>query len=489
LKSKSSKTSKSYKSFKSSKYEVLIPLLTILSDAIAIFAAFELSYYIRFFTDFQIIFPVTKGIPDIYGYNIFAVMVIPIWIIIFQTRKMYRLKRSVFVMDELFIITKCISIGILIAMSLIFIIKAEFPYSRLVFFLIWVNSIILITIGRYFLLKFEKNLYNKSIGVINVSVLGNNEMAEKIYNKFTVDKFAGFNVKGYFSLSDEIFASEKNCLKDKNHLGNYKLIPEKIKELELDKILISLPSADHETLYNLFKICEGINIEFMYAPDFIDTMTSRLRVEEVDGIPFMKLKSMPMNVWNRLSKRMFDLIVSLILLILLSPIMIIIALLVKITSKGPLFYKQERVGLDGQKFSMLKFRSMKVNSEVQGPQMTIRDDNRYTLIGRNLRRFSLDELPQFINVLIGNMSIVGPRPEREFFINTMKDSIQRYLERHRVKCGITGWAQVNGLRGTDTSLQTRIDYDIYYIENWSIAFDIKIILKTIKEVLFSKEAF
>ncbi|MCY7362705.1 MAG: undecaprenyl-phosphate glucose phosphotransferase [Ignavibacteria bacterium] len=489
MKSKSSKTSKSYKSFKSSKYEVLIPLLTILSDAIAIFAAFELSYYIRFFTDFQIIFPVTKGIPDIYGYNIFAVLVIPIWIIIFQTRKMYRLKRSVFVMDELFIITKCISIGILIAMSLIFIIKAEFPYSRLVFFLIWVNSIILITIGRYFLLKFEKNLYNKSIGVINVSVLGNNEMAEKIYNKFTVDKFAGFNVKGYFSLSDEIFASEKNCLKDKNHLGNYKLIPEKIKELELDKILISLPSADHEILYNLFKICEGINIEFMYAPDFIDTMTSRLRVEEVDGIPFMKLKSMPMNVWNRLSKRMFDLIVSLILLILLSPIMIIIALLVKVTSKGPLFYKQERVGLDGQKFSMLKFRSMKVNSEVQGPQMTIRDDNRYTLIGRNLRRFSLDELPQFINVLIGNMSIVGPRPEREFFINTMKDSIQRYLERHRVKCGITGWAQVNGLRGTDTSLQTRIDYDIYYIENWSIAFDIKIILKTIKEVLFSKEAF
>ena len=169
--------------------------------------------------------------------------------------------------------------------------------------------------------------------------------------------------------------------------------------------------------------------------------------------------------------------------------MLLIAVLVKITSHGPLFYKQERVGLDGQKFLMLKFRSMKVDAEQQGPQMTTRDDDRYTPLGKSLRKYSLDELPQFINVLIGNMSIVGPRPEREFFINTMKDSIQKYLERHRVKCGITGWAQVNGLRGTDTSLQTRIDYDIYYIENWSIAFDIKIIFKTIKEVLFSKEAF
>lgn len=227
----------------------------------------------------------------------------------------------------------------------------------------------------------------------------------------------------------------------------------------------------------------------MYAPDFIDLMTSRLKVEEVDGIPFMKLKSVPMNVWNRFLKRVFDLIVSSAMLLILSPVMILISLLVKLTSHGPLFYKQERVGLDGQKFMMLKFRSMKTDAEVSGPQMTTRDDRRYTPFGKFLRKYSLDELPQFINVLIGNMSIVGPRPEREFFINTMKDSIQRYLERHRVKCGITGWAQVNGLRGTDTSMQTRIDYDIYYIENWSIAFDIKIIFKTIKEVLFSKEAF
>ncbi|MBK7253784.1 MAG: exopolysaccharide biosynthesis polyprenyl glycosylphosphotransferase [Ignavibacteria bacterium] len=389
---------------KSSVTEILIPLLTVLSDAAAIFAAFELSYYIRFFSSFQNIIPATKGIPDIYGYNIFALMVIPIWLIIFQARKLYRLKRTVFILDELFAIIKCVSIGILFAMSLVFILKGDFPYSRLVFLLIWINSVLLITIGRYLILKLEKNLYNKNIGVNTVAIVGSNEMAEKIYDKFSADKFAGFNVIGYFSVKDDTGAGKTDLLKGRNYLGNYNLIPEKIKELGLEKILISLPSQEHEILYDLFKICEGINIEFMYAPDFVDMMTSRLRIEEVNGIPFIKLKSFPMNVWNRMIKRTFDLVVSSFLLLILSPVMIFISVLVKITSHGPLFYKQERVGLDGQKFLMLKFRSMKVDAEQQGPQMTTRDDDRYTPLGKSLRKYSLDELPQFINVLIGNMS-------------------------------------------------------------------------------------
>lgn len=370
-------------------------------------------------------------------------------------------------------------------MGLVFILKGDFPYSRLVFFLIWLFSIIIITIGRYFLLKIEKNLYNNNKGVSNVAILGTNLMANKIYENFSRDKFTGYNITGYFSYGENTTGE----MKDKIHHGDYTVIPDMLQKLNLDKIFISIPSTEHDILYNLFKICEGKNIEFMYAPDFIDIMTSRLRIEEIDGIPFMKLKSLPMNVWNRFTKRTFDIVVSFLALFFLSPIMILLSILVKITSKGPLFYNQERVGLDGQKFIMLKFRSMKIDAEKQGPQMTTRGDDRYTPIGKMLRKYSLDELPQFYNVLIGNMSIVGPRPEREFFINSMKHSIRRYLERHRVKGGMTGWAQVSGLRGTDSSMQTRIDYDIYYIENWSIAFDIKIIFKTIKEVLFSKEAF
>ncbi|HMQ67667.1 MAG TPA: undecaprenyl-phosphate glucose phosphotransferase [Ignavibacteria bacterium] len=471
---------------KTTKTEVILPLITILVDAISIFCAFLFSYWLRFsFEPFKKFFPVTKGIPDLSGYLEFAAIVIPLWLIIFQSRKLYRLKRCVFIFDELFAIIKCVSIGILFAMAMVFILKGDFPYSRLVFLLVWISSILFITSGRYFTLKLEKNLYNRKVGVNTVAIFGTNEMAKRIYEKFSVDKFAGFNVIGYFSRND----TDENYLEGKQFIGNYKTIPDKIKELGIEKILISLPSDSHETLLDLFKICEGINIEFMYAPDFVDLMTSRLRVEEVDGIPFMKLKTVPMNIWNRFLKRTFDIVVSFFILILLAPIMVVIGILVKLTSKGPLFYEQERVGLDGQKFMMLKFRSMLVDAEQSGPQMASRNDDRYTPIGKTLRKFSLDELPQFLNVLAGHMSIVGPRPEREFFINSMKETIHRYLERHRVKCGITGWAQVNGARGTDSSMQTRIDYDIYYIENWSIALDIKIIFKTIKEVFFSKEAF
>jgi Undecaprenyl-phosphate glucose phosphotransferase len=470
---------------RSSFLEVLIPVLTILSDSVAILSSFLLSYWIRFYSPFQDIVEVTKGIPPLSGYIQFALIIIPIWILIFQSRKMYRLKRSVFVLDELFIIIKCITIGIIFAMAMIFIIDIDFPYSRVAFAMIWITSIILITTGRYFTLKLEKNFYNKKIGLSKVAIFGTNEMAQKIYDKFSRDKFAGYDIAGYFSYNN----NEPNYLEDKVHLGDYKDIPDIIKEHKIEKILIALPSSQHDILYDLFKLCEGINVEFMLAPDFVELLTSRLRVEEVDGIPFMKLKSLPMNVWNRFSKRVFDILLSISFLLLISPLMILIAILIKLTSKGPLFYKQERVGLDGKKFMILKFRSMKIDAESSGPRMTTVDDNRYTSIGKFLRRFSLDELPQFINVLKGDMSIVGPRPEREYFINIMKHSVKKYLERHRVKCGITGWAQVNGLRGTNTPIQTRIDYDIYYIENWSIAFDIKIIFKTLKEVFFSKDAF
>jgi len=468
---------------KSSKVEVLIPLLTIFCDALSIFGAFLLSYWLRFLSPFVNVLGGESQPPPVMGYLAFSLFTIPFAIFIFQQRKMYRIKRNVFIFDEFFIIVKYVSIYIVFCMSLIFFYR-DFPYSRMVFGLIWLTAIILMTFFRYILMKYEKNLYNKNIGVVNVAVFGMNEMALKIYDQFSKDKYVGYNVIGYFS-----YESNEDFLKDKNHLGHYSQIPEIIKSKHIEKILITLPSNEHKLLEELIKICEGINVEFMLAPDFIEMITSSLRIEEVNGIPFMKLKSLPMNIWNRLVKRVFDIVVSVLFLLVISPVMLAISIIVKLSSKGPLFYKQERVSIDGKKFDMLKFRSMKVDAEKSGPQMTTIDDDRYTSIGKFLRRYSLDELPQFINVVKGEMSIVGPRPEREHFIRTMKDSINKYLERHRVKSGITGWAQVNGLRGTDTPLQTRIEYDIYYIENWSLVFDIKIIVKTLKEMFFSKTAF
>lgn len=346
-------------------------------------------------------------------------------------------------------------------------------------------AIFLITVFRYLVLKLEKTLYNNKVGVKNVAIVGVNDLSKKIFEKLNQDTFTGLNVIGYFNKSE----NTSEVIPELDYFGNYNSIPAMIKRNKIDTLIVSIKTSEHQDIYELIKLCEGINVEFMFAPDYFNILTSKLRVEEIDGIPFMKLKSVPLNIWKRIVKRTFDIVTSLILLIIFSPVMISIAILIKLTSPGPVFYRQERVGLDGEKFRMIKFRSMKIDAEKDGPKFAAKDDDRHTSIGRTLRKYSLDELPQFLNVLFGDMSMVGPRPEREYFINQLKDEVNNFLERHRVKAGVTGWAQVNGLRGSQTSYHTRIEYDIYYIENWSLAFDIKIIFKTFKEMLFSKEAF
>lgn len=464
------------------KVEIILPLLTILFDALSIFFAYLASYYVRFFSSFQNIFPITEGIPELSSYIYFYFSTVPIWIIVFQINKLYRLNRNVFIFDEFVPIVKCVTISIIVSIGILFFFRG-YSYSRLVFVLIWITSIVFITFSRYIMLKLEKTLYNKKIATKDVALVGSNEIAQQIFERFKKNTYVGFNVVGYFTKDG------RKCFKDDmTLLGDYSAIPKFIKSRGLQKLILCFNKEENEDLYNIFKLCEGINIELMMYPQFMDLVTSKLKIEHYDGIPFMKLKSVPMNVWNRIIKRIFDIVFSLLFLIITFPLFLIIAIIIKLTSEGPVFYVQERVGMDGKKFMIYKFRSMIVDAEKNGPAFATPDDNRYTKIGKFIRKYSIDELPQFINVLKGDMSVVGPRPEREYFINQMKDSIVRYLERHRVKCGITGWAQVNGYRGSSTSMQTRIDYDIYYIENWTLAFDIKIILKTLKEAFFSKSA-
>ena len=470
---------------KSSKIELFVPLSTILLDIISILAAFLAAFYFRFYTTFTNIVSVEKGFPEFSWYFYFALFTMPVWIITLLNFKMYKLRRNVFIGDEFVQIVKCVSISILLSIGIIFFFR-DYPYSRIVFILVWLLAIVFITLGRYLMLKVEKTFYNKNIGLKNVAIVGTTEMADSIYKTFSKDKFTGFQIAGFFaaSLPDDEFS------KGKNFLGYFASIPQKIKELRIQNLLFCLPPEQNDNLYKIIKKCEGINVEFMLVPDFMELISSRLKITEIDGIPLMIIKSFPLNIWDRIVKRLFDIFTSLLILTLISPICTVLALLVKFTSRGPVFYKQERVSIDGGKFNMLKFRSMRTDAEADGtPMFALKDDNRYSPIGLLLRKYSLDELPQFLNVLKGDMSIVGPRPEREYFINIMKDSVSKYLERHRVKCGITGWAQVNGLRGSASSMQTRIEYDIYYIENWSLVFDIKIILKTLKEMFFSKSAF
>lgn len=472
---------------KSQRIEFLIPLLNIFSDSIAVFGSFIISYYIRFhFPPFISLFPFMGEIPPLKGYLILALFVLPVWLLIFQSRKLFRPKRIVFIFDEFFLIGRLVTFGIIFSFGFVFFYRI-FPYSRVVFILVWIISIFLITIGRYIVLKYEKNLYNKGKGLNDTLIVGNTQTAFDILKKFSEHKYAGFNIIGYIEDGN---SSTGGFLPENLKLGTYTDIVELVQKMNIETVIVTIPSAQHDKLFELMKACEGENVEFLMAPDFLEVITSSVRVQEIDGVPFLKIKSIPMNIWNRILKRGFDVAFASFIMLLSSPLFILLSILVKITSKGRVFYKQERLSMTGKKFEMVKFRSMVADAEKNtGAVYVTKGDQRYTPVGAFLRKFSLDELPQFINVLKGDMSIVGPRPEREYFINLFKGRIPKYLERHRIKCGITGWAQVNGLRGSDSSLEKRIEYDIYYIEHWSIIFDLKIIIKTIKEMFFSKAAF
>jgi exopolysaccharide biosynthesis polyprenyl glycosylphosphotransferase len=465
--------------------DLLIPLLTIFSDVIAFETAFLLSYWLRFFSPLTQYFEITLGVPPIDTYIIASVIFIPIFLLVFRSRKLYGSRRHNHLSDEYFVLVRLITIGMMMMMSATFFYR-NFSFSRGVFILLWLSSILTVTLGRFLIIEFEQWLYRRRKELKSIVIIGKNSTAEHIFLLFTKNFSLGYEVLGYYS--DEP-ADQSSSLNHCRYLGMITKLSDDIVPLRIQSAIVALSHNEQEKLIELLRNTEGKNIEFMMVPDMLELMTSRIRIQEIEGIPFLKLKDIPMTTWNRITKRAFDIVITGIGLIIALPIMIVVAIAIKLTSPGPIFYIQERVGLDGISFPLIKFRSMRIDAETSsGPVRNKKDDNRATLTGKILRRTSLDELPQLFNVLLGQMSIVGPRPERPFFVEQFKNNIPKYLERHRVKTGMTGWAQVNGLRG-DVPIEERTKYDIYYVENWSLVFDIKIILKTIRAVVFAKNAY
>jgi len=466
------------------KKDFLIPLLTVISDIITIEIAFIFSYWLRFNSFFSNLIPPSLGIPRLIDYVNSSLIVIPIWLLLFQARGMYKPRRVVSFSDEFFAIIKAIGFGLLFMMAGAFFYRG-FSYSRIVFVIIALSSVLFVTIGRYLVFRIEKHLYLKGRDLKNVLIVGTDKIAEQIARALVSNSSLGYKIIGYCSVDGR---------KNKNMspllcLGSIKSVPKVIESKDIDTVLIALREKEHILIDNLLLKCQGLNAEMMMVPDMVDMMASVLKVKYIEGIPFLGIKSPALSTWNSIIKRTFDLFLSIIILLICSPLFVLIALLIKLDSKGPVFYLQERVGINGEIFKTIKFRSMHIDAEKDtGPVWSKKNDPRVTRVGKILRRFSLDELPQFINVLKGDMSIVGPRPERLYFVEQFKKQVPRYLERHRVKTGITGWAQVNGLRG-NTSILERTKYDLYYVENWSLLFDIKIILKTIYAVIVGKNAY
>ncbi len=390
--------------------------------------------------------------------------------------------------DEMYRVSGAVTIATLMGQALTSLIRRDLPpggnYSRMLLLYAWLYSIGLIVTVRWLLHGLRKTLVRLGWGRRRIVIIGLNDIGRSIVQKILWDPTLGYEAAGMVSEHDV----ETTQIQGVPVLGTVKNLEQVLDQQDMDEIIIALPEdTDRRELLWLIAKCERWHVPIRLYPDLFQLMTDRLTITELGGLPLLSLRELSMRGWKRAAKRAMDIVGASVGLILLSPFLLMIAILIKLDSPGPVFYVQERMGLDARPFWMIKFRSMRVEASSQHG-WTVPNDPRRTRIGAWLRKYNLDELPQLINVLIGDMSLVGPRPEQPYYVEQFRRSIPRYMERHREKAGMTGWAQVNGLRG-DTSIAERTKYDLWYIENWSLLLDIKILIRTFINLFRSPNAY
>lgn len=452
--------------------ELLFSFLLIPIDAAMIIASFVLSYYFRIKAD---ILPVNSDI-TFKQYLWYVVYILPFWLIIYALSGLYRISRERNYFNDLYKIFVSNSVVILIFIVAIFFGRAFF-FSRLILILILVISVLSVFIGRIVTGEIQRYLYRYGYGVHKVIIVGKSQIARRLIREIINQKRLGMKFLGLVDNHSRKSNNEFHVLGDINELE------EIVKKHKPDELILTDFSLNRQKIVEMIQLCSDANISFKFISDVFSLVTTSANPNTLAGLPIMELKTIALDGWGRIVKRLFDIIFSAILLILLSPVFLVISLLVKITSPGPVIFKQKRVGRDGKVFNFYKFRSMyadKCDFSEKGKKWTTAKDEktRITPMGRFLRKTNLDEIPQFYNVFKGDMSFVGPRPELPTFVDKFQKDIPEYYRRHRVKSGLTGWAVVNGLKG-DTSIEERVRYDIFYIENWSFWFDLKIIIKTV----------
>jgi Undecaprenyl-phosphate glucose phosphotransferase len=450
-------------------------------DASVIGATWIVSYWIRFKIQ---LFPVTKGFPSFHRYASLTPMVMALWWITFSWLKVYQSRRMLRRTDEAHLLLRAHGAAMVFFITLTYLFS-EYRYSRGVMIYFGVLGGLLLVIFRLSLRNSLRAVRRKGFNLRYVIAVGEGAAIETLIHR--LDRFPelGLRVSG-------VVTHEGSPLKEiqgKKVLGHFKDVSRIIHEHPVDQVLISLPRSQYPDLDRVLELLRDEIIDIQLVPDIHEYVTLGCEIEDFDGLPIVNLNDSPLNGWGAIIKRATDFALSTLILILISPILALISLLVKVTSPGPIFYSQERMGLDGRTFKMLKFRSMRVDAEKStGAVWTKADDQRKTTVGSFLRATSLDELPQFWNVLTGDMALVGPRPERPVFVTQFRKEIPLYMLRHKVKAGITGWAQVNGWRG-NTSLDQRIECDLYYIRNWSYLLDLKILFMTLWKGFINKNAY
>lgn len=458
--------------------------LHVVLDAVIVAVSYMLAWYLKFASPFSDIDP-NVGVLSMSTYFQMLYIIVPGYLILYYTFNLYTPKRATVHKYEILDIFQANVVGMVLLMAGWYLI-AQIHFSRSMMAIFFVINVVFTTLGRTFIRVLLQYFRKKGYNLKYILLVGYSRAAEEYINRINSNPQWGYVMRGI--LDDSVPAG--TIYKGVKVLGTIENLLYILPENKLDEIAITLSLKDYDQLEHIVDLCEKSGVHTKFIPDYNSLFPSRPYTEDLMGLPVVNIRYVPLtNTLNWYGKRLVDIVVSLIGLIVSSPVMLIAAIGVRCTSRGPIIFKQERIGLHNKPFKMYKFRTM----EVQKPSMeqqgwTTKDDPRVTKIGKFLRRTSIDELPQLFNILKGDMSVVGPRPERPQFVEKFKEEIPRYMVKHQVRPGLTGWAQINGYRG-DTSIKRRIEYDIFYIENWTMSFDIKIMFLTLFKGFINKNAY
>ena len=430
-------------------------------DAGIIGAAYFFSWYLRFKSG---VFVQDAGVLPAKTYFSALFLIIPGYLLLYSIFQLYMPRRVKSYRKELMDIIRANGIGFMIFILVLYFIKQE-HFSRQMLCIFFFINISLEFASRYLIRTILWKMRKQGLNQKHILMIGESQMAEQYMDRLRENPKWGY----------QVFA----------HLKDEEKLERILEGNELDEVVIALRAEDYGKLERIVDVCEKAGVHTKMIPDFGNVISTRPYIEDVQGIPVIHVRRVPLNIMrNRATKRAVDLIGATVAIILFSPVMLLTVLVVALTEEGSVIYRQERVGLHNQVFYMYKFRSMIMqDEEKEKAEWSTRNDPRITPVGKLIRRTSIDELPQLFNVLKGEMSLVGPRPERPQFVQKFRDEIPRYMVKHQVRPGMTGWAQINGYRG-DTSIEKRIEYDLYYIENWTMVFDMKILILTIFKGFF-----
>jgi Undecaprenyl-phosphate glucose phosphotransferase len=468
----------------------------VLADVLCTDLAWTLAYFLRFHSGLVASYlPVTKGVPDLSRYLLLLPLISVLWPAVLYFHGLYQVKRGRSRIDEFFAILFSVLIASTLTLGATLYVRVYYryqpdvaplwEYSQGVFGLFVALDIAALNLGRSALRSYLQRRWAAGYNLKRVLIAGTGEMAERVAETLRAHRELGYRLVGL--IDDTPFSREHAGMPV---LGNFDQVMDVVAAHRVDQLYVALPLEQHGKLLKLVKSVSNECLDIKVVPDLVQYATIKAALEDLDGIPIISLNEVPLRGWNSMLKRVMDVVVGSAALLLAVPLLAATALLIKLLGgKGPILLRQERMTLDGKTFLCFKFRTMVEEAERDtGPVWTTPQDPRRTTLGVWLRRSNLDELPQLINVVRGDMSLVGPRPERPPFVQQFKERIPQYMLRHRVKSGMTGWAQVNGWRG-NTSIEKRIECDLYYIENWSLLLDVKILLLTLLRGFGQRHAY